>query len=318
VAFLLVATDQGVYPFTDGVPLPLELEGRSVRGLVRRRDEWTAIADGHTVVRRDSDGAWSEPGRAEATLTAVLPAPDGAWCGTIDGRLLRLHDGAFAPVDGFAGMPGRESWHAVGSRVPYVRSLSETADHRALLASVHVGGIPRSGNGGATWKPTIDVDADVHEVRAAPTDPRLVLAPAAVGLGVSHDRGSTFEIVTDGLHATYLRAVAYTADAALVSACDGPFGSHGALYRWSTVDDGPLVRLEGGLPEWLAGNVDTGKLDADRSVAAFADEEAVYVSDDAAATWQRFDPADDLLVDSKVAHDDGGAGRITAIGITET
>ena len=71
----------------------------------------------------------------------------------------------------------------MGSNVPYVRSLTETSDHRALLANVHVGGIPRSGNGGASWAPTIDPDADVHQVRAAPTDRSLVLAAAAVGLG---------------------------------------------------------------------------------------------------------------------------------------
>jgi RND family efflux transporter MFP subunit len=33
------------------------------------------------------------------------------------------------------------------------------------LVNVHVGGIPRSVDSGATWAPTIDVDADVHEVK---------------------------------------------------------------------------------------------------------------------------------------------------------
>ena len=308
MALLLVATDEGVVPFVDGQRGPTELEGRNVRGLARRHDEWCAVADRHTVVRRAGDGSWAELGTADASLTCVLPAPGGAWCGTSDGQLVRLHEGVFAPVEAFATVEGREQWHAVGSRSPYVRSLTETSDHRALLASVHVGGIPRSGNGGAIWRPTIDADADVHQVRAAPNDHALVLAPAAVGLGVSRDAGSTWEVVTDGLHATYLRAVAFTRDAALVSACDGPFGTLGALYRWDTFDGGALVRVTDGVPEWLAGNVDTGKLDADRTVAAFADQDAVYMSDDGAATWSR------LAVD-RDALDPAG---VTGIAISET
>jgi hypothetical protein len=285
VALLLVGTDDGVVPFVDGARQPVELEGRRVHALTRQRGEWWAVVDKRTVVQRRDGGQWIELGTADVTLTCLLPAPGGAWCGTTDGRLLRLHEGAFAAVAPFSEVEGREGWHAVGSDVPYVRSLAETADHRALLANVHVGGIPRSGNGGASWRQTIDPDADVHQVRAHPKDRALVLAAASVGLAVSRDAGESWDVVTDGLHATYLRAVAYTDDAALVSACDGPFGTHGALYRWDTQGGGACTRITDGLPEWLAGNVDTGKLDADDSIAAFADTDGVYASDDAGARW---------------------------------
>jgi hypothetical protein len=325
MAFVLVATSDGAVPILDGVPTAIELGGRRVHGLARRRDEWWAVADRHTVVHRDGGGTWTELATADQRLTCVLPAPGGAWCGTAEGQVLRLLDGRFAPSDAFDAVEGRESWHAVGSRVPYVRSLTATADDRALLASVHVGGIPRSGNGGASWKPTIDPDADVHQVRAHPSDPGLVLAPAAIGLGVSRDAGATWDVTTDGLHATYLRAVAYTQDAALVSACDGPFGQKGALYRWDTLaggerprrsssEEAPLaaptsgaggerVRVGDGLPEWLAGNVDTGMLDADGTVAAFADPEAIYVSTDGGRAW------------SAVASD---LGEVRGIGVFES
>jgi hypothetical protein len=294
VALLLVATDDGVLPFVDGTPQPVELQGRRVHALARAREEWWAVVDKRTVARRSGGATWEELATADATLTTLLPAPGGAWCGTTDGRLLRLHEGAFAAVDSFADVDGRDAWHAVGSNVPYVRSLTETSDHRALLANVHVGGIPRSGNGGASWAPTIDPDADVHQVRAAPKDRSLVLAAAAVGLGVSRDAGRTWEVVTGGLHATYLRAVAYTDLGALVSACDGPFGTHGALYRFDTSAGGPLTRVTDGLPEWLAGNVDTGKLDADASVVAFADDDTVYASADAGASWTRIASAESV------------------------
>jgi hypothetical protein len=307
VALVLVATANGVISSRDGERAAIDLEGRRVTGLARRSHEWLAIADDHTVVRRSADGSWSELGRAAAGLTCVLPAPGGAWCGTADGQLLRLHEGTFTPSDAFARVDGRAGWHAVGSRLPYVRSLSATRGDRALLASVHVGGIPRSGNGGATWKPTIDPDADVHEVLAHPSDPNLVLAAAAVGLAVSRDAALTWAITTEGLHATYLRAVAYTRGSALVSACDGPFGSRGALYRWDTLTGGRLDRVTGSLPEWLAGNVDTGKLDADGTVAAFADGEAVYRSDDGGVTWSRL-PHDGALLDP---------ARVTAVGVAQ-
>ena len=54
---------------------------------------------------------------------------------------------------------------------------------------VHVWGIPRTTDGGVTWQPTIDVESDVREVCAHPSDPRTVIAGAAIGLCVSRDGG---------------------------------------------------------------------------------------------------------------------------------
>ena len=59
-------------------------------------------------------------------------------------------------------MPGKETWHAgtavVDGRVvgpPLgVRSMAATCDGMALIANVRVGGIPRSTDGGVTWRPT--------------------------------------------------------------------------------------------------------------------------------------------------------------------
>jgi len=63
-----------------------------------------------------------------------------------------------------------------------------------LLANVHVGGIPRSVDGGVTWQPTIDIDSDVHEVRAHPKRRGTVVAAAAVGLCTSSDGGATWTV----------------------------------------------------------------------------------------------------------------------------
>jgi hypothetical protein len=285
MASALMATDDGIRTFVDDLVGPPELAGHQVGALARRGREWWAVVDGHTVAARTAAGEWANLATAATDLSCVLPVAGGAWCGTRDGHLLRLLGDRFAPVPAFDAVDGRDTWHAVPSGVPYVRSLTVTADDRALLANVHVGGIPRSGNGGSSWKPTIHVEADVHQVLAHPVDPQLVLAPAGYGLAVSRDAGVTWTITTDGLHAAYCRAVAFTTDAALVSVSDGPFGRRSALYRWDTTTGGPLTRVTGGLPEWFAGNVDTGALDAVGETAALADGGTAYTSTDGGRTW---------------------------------
>jgi hypothetical protein len=304
MAVVLVGTDAGVTVLDGGTHV--ELEGRPVGFLTRDRSIWWALADGRTIWRRAPDGAWSEVATIDdVTPTCLQPLPGGALVGTAGGHLLRALDGTVTPVAGFDAVEGRDTWHAVGSPAPYVRSVTVTADSRALLANVHVGGIPCSRNGGATWKPTIAVDTDVHEVRADVSDPRLVVAAAAVGLAESHDAGATWNIVTDGLHATYCRAVTLTSTHVLVSASDGPFATRGAIYTRPLDPESPnagsLVRCAAGLPEWTAGNVDTGCLDAHRDDVAFGDREGtVFASHDGGASWTTLA---------------GGLGSIRAIGV---
>jgi hypothetical protein len=114
-----------------------------------------------------------------------------------------------------------------------------------LLANVHVGGIPRSFDRGATWQPTIDTDSDVHEVRAHPTRPGLVVAAAAIGLCISMDGGATWEIEQTGLHASYCSAVGFADDDILVAAATDHFAPLGAIYRRAVDEHRPLVKVAG-------------------------------------------------------------------------
>src|SRR5207302_541216 len=82
-------------------------------------------------------------------------------------------------------------WHQVGPPLS-VRTMTATADGAAVLVNVHVGGIPRSVDGGVTWHPTIAVDDDVHQVLAHPTRPEIAVAAASVGLCRSTDGGATW------------------------------------------------------------------------------------------------------------------------------
>jgi hypothetical protein len=264
---LLIGTESGIVE--DG------FAGRHVRTLT---DRW-AIVDRSVLVERTVDG-WTERLESPHSLTAVSPREGAVFLGTSTGEVLR-YDGSLQPVPGFDQVAGRDQWHAVGSSKPYVRSMSTSADG-VLFANVHVGGIPRSTDGGKTWEPTIDVDADVHQVLAHPERPEVVVAAAAVGLAVSRDAGATWTVRTEGLHGTYCRAVGVTGDTVFVSASTGPFTDRGAVYRGSLASAEPLERVG----DWLDGNVDSGRLAAAGDAVAFGGPDgALYVSDDAGATW---------------------------------
>ena len=159
----------------------------------------------------------------------------------------------------------------------------------ALLANVHVGGIPRSLDGGATWAPTIDVDSDVHEVRAHPIRANIVMAAAAVGLCSSRDGGATWEVEHAGLHAPYCSALTFAGDDILVAAAADHFAPEGAIYRRRVGGPGPLALVGNGLPTWIGGIADTGCIAARGDAAAVCDKRGnLYVSADAGQTWSRW------------------------------
>ena len=120
-------------------------------------------------------------------------------------------------------------------------------------------------------RPTIDVDSDVHEVRAHPNRPGVVMAAAAIGLCTSRDGGVTWEVEQEGLHASHCSAVAFAGDDVLVSASLDPFAEQGAIYRRRVDGHDSLVAVGGGLPEWTDGIIDTGCIATHGSAVALAD-----------------------------------------------
>ncbi|MFI5046990.1 MAG: WD40/YVTN/BNR-like repeat-containing protein, partial [Acidimicrobiia bacterium] len=245
-----------------------------------------AIVDRNEVWERGSDDVWRARATWDVDLSAIHVHGSSVFVGTYDARLLRLNDGVLEPVEAFDTAPGRDEWHRVGPPLN-VRSMTSTSDAGALLANVHVGGIMRSTDDGATWASTIAVDDDVHQVRAHPFDPSLVVAAAAVGLCRSDDGGATWAVDVDGLPDTYARAVAFSGDDVLVSVSDGPFARRSALYACA-VRGGPLTRLAQGLPdEGLEGNVDTACLDAQGTGAALADGGGNVWTRDGDDPWRR-------------------------------
>jgi hypothetical protein len=279
---MLIGTADGLY--ADGAPHALS--GHEVAWLSPAADgDWWAIVDG--ALWRGDDSDWepvASPPDAQARCCldrngTVLVGSDGA-------GLLQLTDGQLEPCPAFVEAPGRDAWFTPWGGPPDTRSLD--ADDDAIYVNVHVGGVLRATSVDGPWRPTLDIETDVHEVRV--TD-HAVLVASARGFGLSRDGGETWAFTSDGLHAPYCRAVAPAGDHVLVSASDGPGGSRGAVYRRPLYDDRPFERCDGiggnvGDVHWVTGNIDTGWLAAGGSVAACATREGqLFVSEDEGATW---------------------------------
>jgi len=242
-----------------------------------------ALLDGREVVHCEH-GRWAPYGEVPAGVRAASleVAAHEVFLGTEGAGLLRRDDQGFAPVAGFDGAPDRDEWYTPWGGPPDTRSLTVT-DEGALLVNVHVGGILRSEDDGRSWEPTIDLHVDVHQVAAVPGTPTVVAA-TGTGFATSWDDGRTWAMDDEGLHASYLRAVAVAGDAVVVSASRGPGGGDPALYR-RPLAGGAFERIGAGLPD-LGGNVDTGWLMADGDqVAVVLTAGSLHRSDDGGRTF---------------------------------
>jgi len=203
---ILVATWRDGLFVVSGATRGQELVNHSVRALSPDGHGGAlAIVDGRSLYHRTPDGAWSALATAEVDLACCVTVGGIVYVGTDDAHVLRVSPaGEIEQLRGFDEVAGRDKWYAgaaiingklVGPPLG-IRSITATSDGAVLLANVHVGGIPRSVDGGVTWQPTIDIDSDsdVHEVRAHPNRPGTVVAAAAVGLCTSSDGGATWTV----------------------------------------------------------------------------------------------------------------------------
>jgi len=284
---VLVATDDGLH-LVDGENATSvdDLAGHEVLALGKDdRTAW-ALVDGRELWRSADVRHWSRvttvPKRKATCLAAT---PDALLVGTARAHLLRLEDDRLVPVPSFDKAEGRDAWYTPWGAPADVRSISAGAGG-TLYVNVHVGGVLRSADSGVSWRPTLDIEEDVHQVLALPHHPGLVLVAAAEGFAVSHDGGDSWRWENDGLHAHYCRAVALADDTVLLSASTGHHGRRAAVYRRALVGGTRFERCEGGLPDWFGDNVDTGCLAADGSTVVLGTGDgSVFRSNDRGAHW---------------------------------
>ncbi len=262
---------------------PIEIEGEAITAIAIEGATRWAIVGGRDL-RRSADGAAWETLATLQGLRAncLLPTSSGLLVGTSGARLMRRSGEELEAVEGFDRVADRDDWYTPWGGPPDVRTLAGNAS--TLFANVHVGGIPRSRDGGDSWGPTVDIDADVHQVLA---HDGWVLAAAARGLLTSEDDGESWLLADEGLHGSYCRAVAVAGDTVLLSASTGPFSGQAAVYRRPLGSDGEFERCRNGLPEWFGENVDTACVVATEDAAAVGTSDgSVFLSEDRGDTWR--------------------------------
>lgn len=258
-----------------------ELPGHAINWIERGDDAWWVLTDRKNLIRHGPAG--------EGVRVAQLADPVGNCVASIGSQLLvGGAEASLFELDGeqltrrkdFDEAPGRETWYTPWGGPPDVRSLAVDGDGTIYL-NVHVGGVLVQRPGEDSWKATMDINADVHEVIAHPERSGVALVASAQGLGVTMDGGETWTFRSDGMHADYCRAVAVSGDTVYVSAATGSQGRQAAVYR-GDLAGGAFTRLDGGLPEWFATNINTGCLAAsdDSLVIASPGDAAVWISGD--------------------------------------
>jgi hypothetical protein len=275
------------------------LVGREVTALAPDGIGWLVLAEGSEVLRVHGDEVDSLGTVVEETGRCLQPVPGAVLVGTAQARLAMIKDGAVTMVRSFDEADGREAWYTPWGGPPDTRSLARSADG-ILFANVHVGGILQAETPEGVWSPTIDVDADVHQVLTDALDPGHVVAATALGLAESRDGGGTWRFSHEGLDAPYARAVALDGERLYLSASTGPRGGRAGLYRREP-GSAAFEKCGGGLPEWFGGNVDSHRLAAAGGTGLFGTEDGnVFLSDDGGHFWRK------VL---------GGSTRITCVGV---
>ena len=284
---ILVATAEGLHELGGGAVVGrVHHAGRVVTTVAQGRKEFWTVLEGSKVWQTSDLDQWTHlADLANFRATCIAAMDEDVLVGSSQARLFRVVGEGLEPVSGFDHAEGRSTWYTPWGGPPDTRSISEWDE--AVYVNVHVGGILRTEDQGETWTPTIDIDADVHQVTTAEG---LVLAASAGGLAMSADRGGAWTFRSEGLEAPYSRAVTVCGDAVIVSASRGPRGGHAAVYR-GALGGGGLEQCRTGLPEWFDDNIDSYCLDAhpDRSFVAFGTSDGrVFASEDAGRSWAEF------------------------------
>jgi photosystem II stability/assembly factor-like uncharacterized protein len=215
-----VGARSGIHVLRDGELEPRGLDGKDITAIHTSADVILAGSYEHGLFRSaDGGGSWSrvEAGLTASTILCFEPAPDGALlAGTEPARIFRSRDdgASWSELDGITRIEGHERWFLPYSpRAGALRNIYVTP--RRLLASVEVGGLLASDDGGASWKLSrVIADEDIHFVTGSPDDPDLLYAALGWaslttrgerlgGVARSHDGGESWEKVeTD-----YTRAI---------------------------------------------------------------------------------------------------------------
>lgn len=186
-----LGTTSGVYRLTEHGVAPLGLPSERIWAIHawREGDAGTILAGsyGNGMYRSEDGGATWSPANAGLTASALRcigadPLRPGALlAGTEPARLFRSGDGgrSWEELAGIGRIAGQERWFLPYSpRAGAVRNVYAPPGRSGrLFASVEVGGLLRSDDGGETWTcaPVLE-DEDIHYITGHPRQPDLLYA----------------------------------------------------------------------------------------------------------------------------------------------
>lgn len=186
-----LGTTSGVYRLRDAAIESLGLASERIWAIHAWRDHGTftilAGSYGNGLYRSEDGGSTWSPANAGLTASAfrcIAPdplQPGAILAGTEPGRLFRSGDGGktWQELAGITQIAGYEQWFLPYSpRAGAVRNVyAPPGSTGRLFASVEVGGLLRSDDGGETWvcTPVIE-DDDIHYITGHPHEPALLYA----------------------------------------------------------------------------------------------------------------------------------------------
>ena len=272
-----LGTTTGVYRLSGSAIEPLGLESHRISAIHAWPDAGgVTIPAGsyeNGMFRSADGGKTSQPANGGLTASCFRcistdPLNPGAiLAGTEPGRIFRTNDGGLSwqELPGITKIEGYEKWYLPYSpRAGAVRNVFAPAGNsQRLFASVEVGGLLLSDDGGETWRrdPVID-DEDIHHISGHPTEPDLLYASLGYasltnrlrdgkpqrfgGVARSRDGGKSWQkLETDYTRATIIppsRPDLLLAGPALDVSRDGrivvssnPGDSLGARRRWGRI-----------------------------------------------------------------------------------
>jgi hypothetical protein len=219
----VLGTRAGIYRLEAGSPTPLGLADHDVSAVHAFSDPAGSLillagTYGNGLFRSDDGGEHWQPSNEGLTAPAFRtigpdPLNGGAiLCGTEPGRIFRSHDGgkSWQELNGIRSIAGYEDWYLPYSpRAGAVRNIYAPPGGRCLLASVEVGGLLDSPDGGESWScRKVLTDSDIHYITGHPDDPNLLFvalgraplknekraedAPPLGGVARSRDGGRTW------------------------------------------------------------------------------------------------------------------------------
>ncbi len=230
-----VGTVDGVHRLSGGQLQPAGLNGERIWAIHAWRDGGSdtilAGSYGNGMFRStDSGQSWqsANEGLTASAFRTICPdpcQPGAILAGAEPGRIYRSTDGgqSWSELTGILALEGIEKWYLPYSpRAGAVRNIHATGERDRLLASVEVGGLLDSRDGGESWS-YIKVlhDEDLHHITSHPDDPTLLFASLGYasikhewsddedhqfgGIARSRDGGETWQkLETDYTRATII------------------------------------------------------------------------------------------------------------------